>query len=309
MADAVLAEELSSQDVQRRIANNDSLFLIDVLPAEHFAAVHLPRAANACVYEVTFLHQIEEITSDRDAAIVVYGAGGATRDAAVAADKLRRAGYRNIALLRGGLDAWRSDGLPLEGADPATFEDLHAAVRLTDGDYRIDVDKSLIVWTGRNPNGSHNGTVKLTEGTIRIAGEQVTGRFVIDMTSIENTDLAGDPLQPVLIAHLNSDDFFFTQLFPKAIFELREARLADEPLLSTPNVTVEGSLELRGLRVALGFPATVALAPDGDLVAEAHFDIDRTRWGVIYGSTRFFAHLGMHLVFDPISLQVRIVAR
>jgi len=31
---------------------------------------------------------------------------------------------------------------------------------------------------------------------------------------------------------------------------------------------------------------------------EAHFDIDRTKWDIIYGSSRFFEHLGMHLVFD-----------
>ncbi len=40
---------------------------------------------------------------------------------------------------------------------------------------------------------------------------------------------------------------------------------------------------------------------------EGHFDIDRTRWKIIYGSTRFFEHLGMHKVFDLISIQVRIV--
>jgi hypothetical protein len=34
----------------------------------------------------------------------------------------------------------------------------------------------------------------------------------------------------------------------------------------------------------------------------AHFDFDRTRWNVIYGSSRFFEHLGMHLVFDLISI-------
>ena len=31
--------------------------------------------------------------------------------------------------------------------------------------------------------------------------------------------------------------------------------------------------------------------------------------GVIYGSTRFFEHIGMHLVFDLISFQVKIVAK
>jgi len=30
---------------------------------------------------------------------------------------------------------------------------------------------------------------------------------------------------------------------------------------------------------------------------------------IVYGSARFFEHLGMHLVFDPVSIEVRIVAR
>ena len=41
------------------------------------------------------------------------------------------------------------------------------------------------------------------------------------------------------------------------------------------------------------FEATVNLRPDGGYAIEAHFDIDRTQWGIIYGSSRFFKHLGM----------------
>jgi hypothetical protein len=67
-------------------------------------------------------------------------------------------------------------------------------------------------------------------------------------------------------------------------------------------------LKLRGVSADLEFDATVALGEDGSLVMEAHFDIDRTRWNVIYGSTRFFEHLGMHKVFDLLSFQIRIVA-
>jgi len=54
---------------------------------------------------------------------------------------------------------------------------------------------------------------------------------------------------------------------------------------------------------------TVFKLPDNKLVAEAHFDIDRTRWDIIYGSNRFFSHLGMHLVYDLISLQMKIITQ
>ena len=49
-------------------------------------------------------------------------------------------------------------------------------------------------------------------------------------------------------------------------------------------------------------------ADENALLLEAHFDIDKTRWNVICGSSRFFEHLGMHKVFDLISLQLNIIA-
>lgn len=121
-------------------------------------------------------------------------------------------------------------------------------------------------------------------------------------------DLEGDEMQPVLEAHLQSDDFFFTKMFPKAIFTVKSTERIDPGWLTTPNYHVAGELNLRGVSANLEFDATVAHAENDALIMEAHFDIDRTRWNVIYGSTRFFEYLGMHKVFDLISLQLRVIA-
>lgn len=43
------------------------------------------------------------------------------------------------------------------------------------------------------------------------------------------------------------------------------------------------------------------------MAIEAHFDIDRTRWKEIYGSARLFEHLGMQLLFDPVSIEMRLL--
>lgn len=65
-----------------------------------------------------------------------------------------------------------------------------------------------------------------------------------------------------------------------------------EPTLSAPNYQVNGVLELRGVTADLQFLAAVNILPDNQITAEAYFDIDPTRWNVIYGSSRFFEHLG-----------------
>lgn len=87
------------------------------------------------------------------------------------------------------------------------------------------------------------------------------------------------------------------------------AKLFEKAVLSSPNIKIKGKLELRGLKKDLSFTATVNPLADGGITAEAHFDFDRTKWKVIYGSSRFFKGLGMHLVFDLISIQMRILAR
>ena len=48
---------------------------------------------------------------------------------------------------------------------------------------------------------------------------------------------------------------------------------------------------------------------DGSLVARANFDLERTRWNVLYGSGKFYEGLGRRLVSDLITIDLKIVAR
>ena len=179
---------------------------------------------------------------------------------------------------------------------------------MDDRSYTVNVEQSIIEWTGRNPNTAHYGTLRLLRGDITIQQGMLNGTFDIDMHSVKNLNLEGSEWQPVLISHLKSDDFFFTEKFPTARFTIDSVRRISESL-SAPNFEVEGTLELRGERNTMKFPATISKLPDGAVTAEAHFDFDRTLWKIIYGSSRYYEHLGMHLVFDPISIRLRIVAR
>jgi polyisoprenoid-binding protein YceI len=280
--------------------------LVDVLPAEQFRLSRLPRARNACVFEVAFADNVRSLAPDPQTPIVVYGHGGHSRDADVAADKLERLGYRNVRVLAGGRLAWRAASLPLEGEQAVPVE-TPGVVHLAIGHYTVLADASRISWEGRNPNGAHDGTVELAAGELDVTADAVSGRFEVDLSTIRNADLAGDPSQAVLVEHLKSDDFFFVERFPQAVYRLRAAAPLPDGASTTPNYRVEGDLELRGVTVPLGFDATVNQLSDGRIAVEAHFDVDRTRWGVIYGSARFFAHLGKHVVFDPVSIRLRIV--
>ncbi|HKI51908.1 MAG TPA: YceI family protein [Geothermobacteraceae bacterium] len=298
---------VSIHELNRMLQSGGQVILLDVLPKSHYQQVHLPGARQACVFEVTFLQQVAKLAPDKSAAFVVYGASDMTHDAVTAADKLLRDGYIRVSVLAGGLAGWQEAGMLLEGEQPDGA--ARSTGQISNGVYPVDTAASVIAWAGRNPNSTHHGTLRLTAGEVQAAGGEIRGQFSIDMTSINNLNLAGDELQPVLEAHLQSDDFFFVRRFPEARFSMTARPTTSAGEVSSPNYQVKGELTLRGVSAEQSFPATIVTTDDGRLAAEAHFDIDRTRWGVIYGSTKYFEHLGMHLVFDQISLQLRILTK
>jgi len=299
---------VSAFDLNALLKEKPETVLIDLLSPEHFASRHIPGAHNACVFQVSFLDDLAVAAPDKQLPIVVYGSSIRCQDAAMCLDKLDRAGFEHVSFLKGGLEAWRNAGYELEGEATDLQDDPQTILMLSDGQYTVDTDASEVEWTGRNPNTRHVGTVDIATGAININDGQITGTVEIDMNTIHNINLEGDELHPVLEAHLRSDDFFFTKMFPKAVFSFKEAKRIEPGWLTSSNYHVEGELNLRGISADLDFDATVALIEDGSLVMEAHFDIDRTRWNVIYGSTRFFEHLGMHKVFDLLSFQIRMIA-
>ncbi len=298
---------ITPQELHKKMTDEEDFLLIDTLTPDHFEKVHIPGAENACVFEVVFLDHVEGFIPDRKRKIILYGSSAKSRDAATAAEKLIRDGYGNVMTLAGGLELWRKAGYPLEGSQSGGMEDPETELGVVNGIYMVRADESVIEWTGRNVNKKHYGVVKLSKGEMTVEDGSVTGSFEIDMKSIRNIDLDGDDLQPVLISHLNSDDFFFVKMFPQALFTLDSATLLKKPSLSSPNFKVKGTLKLRGIKKGITFPATVNPRSEGGAIVEAHFDIDRARWGVIYGSSRFFEHLGIHLVFNLISIQLHLV--
>ena len=184
-------DRISARELNERLGQGDPLLLVDTLSDDHFQQVHLPGAQNACVFQVTFLDRMAELAPDKDTAIVVYGARAETMDAASAAGKLQRAGYARVALLEGGLAAWRKAGYPLEGAAPAAADTSPHTPVIDERRYTVDTANSIITWVGRNPNTHHTGSLRLSEGFMDRRPDGVTGRFVIRLRKMRS--LSGSP--------------------------------------------------------------------------------------------------------------------
>ncbi|HIJ96813.1 MAG TPA: sulfurtransferase [Desulfuromonadales bacterium] len=280
-----------------------SVFVIDVLLPEDYACRHISGAENACVYEMVFLDRIAECVPDREQTIVVYDQSGTSMTAGTAKEKLERAGYRSVAILEGGLLAWQTAGFAVESSVPVQ---LPAVLR--DGVYRIDTHKSVVEWTGRNINNRHFGRIALSEGKVVIAnGRLFSGSFVLDMTTISNSDIQDEGWRSMLLRHLKSDDFFDVDTFPTATFALSGGTPIADATPGTANMEIAGSLTIKGTTRAIRFPAMVAAQEDGTVKAQAALDFDRTLFNVCYGSGKLYERLGMHLVNDLISVELFIV--
>ena len=286
---------------------------LNVLPPEHHPRMHIPGSRQACVFETAFSEHMEKLAPDPETPIMVYGAG-ASLDAAVATAKLLGLGYRNVRMWPGGLNTWRMAGLPLEGEDPCAPLEKNPAP--PEGEYELQPLEGDIRWTGRNAHSSHDGHLFLKSGYLRMErgrnGPEGEGEIIADMGSIADEDLAGSPWQRVLLAHLASEDFFHSALYPEA--RLRISRLYPLPdtlrreSSGVPDHLIRGEAVIRGRSERVDIPAILRRDGDG-LVLTLRADLDRTRWGVLYGSSKFFRCLGMHRVDDIISLEARLAFR
>lgn len=296
-------QTITAENVRRKLSAANRPFLLHVLPAEHFSACRIEGAANVCTYETAFVDHVRELVSDPAAEIIVYGEGVPSLDSEDAASKLLAAGYANVWNFRGGLREWRAAGLPVSGTSQ-----LPAAPAL-DGTFTVDTVGSVIRWTGRNLLNFHEGTLKLLGGSLVVRdGALVRGSFSIDMNSIACADLGDTAMNAMLVRHLKHSDFFAVDLHPTADFEISEASLLGDSSPGRPNYEVAGSLTLRGVTRHLRFPAVIASGDQDHVTAQAVVDLDRTDFGSRYGSGKFFAFLGQHVVNDIVHLHLKICA-
>ncbi|RMA56793.1 YceI family protein [Ulvibacter antarcticus] len=158
------------------------------------------------------------------------------------------------------------------------------------------VKEATIEWKGKKVLGSHNGTIDLTEGYLEMEGNSVTGgKFIVDMSSITVNDLEAGSGKEKLEGHLKSDDFFGVETHPQAILEITTAKKVEA------GYDITGSMTIKGKTNPIEF--TLAMGKDS---ATADLKIDRTKYGVQYGSGSFFDGLGDKAIADNFELTVNL---
>jgi polyisoprenoid-binding protein YceI len=161
---------------------------------------------------------------------------------------------------------------------------------------KINPEKSTITWLGKKVTGEHSGTVNFKEGVVIFQkGKVAGGNFTVDMTSITDTDLTGD-WKEKLNGHLKSEDFFGTEKNPTATLKFTKIAAKGNGVY-----TVTADLTIKGITNPVTFDLSAK-----DNAATATLKINRTKYGIKYGSGSFFDNLGDKTINDDFDLTVNL---
>ncbi len=176
--------------------------------------------------------------------------------------------------------------------------------------YLVDTNASTIEWGGRKPTKTHTGTIQITSGSFTTSLDNTieSGDFIINMKSITVTDLAPGDGKENLEGHLmgtvegKEGDFFNTNKYPEGIFEVTGVKMEGG------KTWLEGNLTLKDVTKNIKFPVNVSFEGDKMLLQSEPFTLDRTLWGINFGSKSVFDNLGDKFINDDMEITVLVEA-
>jgi len=105
--------EITREELWRRIESGDEFVLVDALAPMSFAHSHLPGAINLPPEWVD--ERGPRRIPDLDTEVVVYCSTSTCDSSVIVGNRLVELGYRNVSHYSGGKRDWIEAGLPVEG--------------------------------------------------------------------------------------------------------------------------------------------------------------------------------------------------
>ena len=171
----------------------------------------------------------------------------------------------------------------------------------------IDVDNSEIKWKGSKIYKSHEGVVNINKGVLLINhGRLIGGSISIDMQSIICTDIQDEEKNNSLVGHLKNEDFFDVGNFPESQINIIKV---DVSTSDKEKYNIVADLTIKGVTHPIQFEAYVQMRGSVNFIIKSKIIIDRTKWGIEYGSGNIFKELGDRAILDDIEFNILLVSK
>ena len=154
--------------------------------------------------------------------------------------------------------------------------------------YSLNNNLSTATWKGYKTDATYNeGTIGVQSSDILVKnGMVVSGSFDMPLSTLKNLNLPTQELKEQLIHHLKTADFFNMALYPSVSFRIGSVATYScgvSTAIAGANYTVTGDFTMLGKPLQVSFPAKIEVN-DGTISVDAVLKIDRTRWGMSYGT-------------------------
>lgn len=181
---------------------------------------------------------------------------------------------------------------------------LGISVTLNATEYVVDKATSKVKWEAKKVTGKHNGSILFENGLVSVTDSKISGgTFVINMKSIADEDISDAGMKAKLMGHLASDDFFSIEKFPESKMVIKKATL-----IAGDDYHFLADLTIKGITNPIEFNAKVTVNGD-KLNAEGVITVNRTLFGIKYGSGSFFQGLGDKVIYDDFTLTFSVIAQ
>lgn len=172
--------------------------------------------------------------------------------------------------------------------------------------YQVDTRNSVLNWKGtKKIGGGHAGTMKLSAGRLAYIDHRIAaGEVTIDVTTLATTDEMGGK-EANLNGHLKNEDFLDVGKFPTAKFVFQKIQPIEDAKNGF-NYSITGPLTLRGVTKVVSIPANVEVLDKKIHVTSPKFSINRTEFGIKYGSGLFGA-VGDKVINDDVEMSFDVM--
>jgi len=186
-----------------------------------------------------------------------------------------------------------------------TLSSAFAAKTKKSETYTLNPEKTTVEWIGKKVTGEHKGLVKVKDGSkITLAGDEITsGKIIVDLNSMTVTDITDPEYVTKFLGHMKSADFFNTEKFPEATLEINKSKK------TATGLDVEGKMTILGKTQPVKFSTKTTEKTSDVFKSEATVKLDRTKFGLKYGSGQFFKDLGDKMIHDEFTLNIKLEAK
>jgi polyisoprenoid-binding protein YceI len=187
--------------------------------------------------------------------------------------------------------------------------------------YHVDTAKSKLTWIGAKITGRHNGVFEINSGELHITNNELTGgKIDLNMLGTRSNDktLNADSNKK-LTTNLRSANFFDVERYPTASFVITAISPYDsttrKPINTPPALDsklritgathlLTGNLTIKDKTRSVRFPAKISLQGNV-LKARANFNIDRTKWGLVYRADK---SMGNQTIRPEVNIDIDLIA-